>query len=56
MTRIHQYTIMSAPTTAQDAALVALTSGEKYVHEMVPSTTVDEIDRRRLQQAWSDHF
>jgi len=42
MTRIHQYTIMSAPTTAQDAALGALTSGEKYVQEMVA-----EYDRRR---------
>ena len=35
MVRIHQYTIMSAPTTAQDAALTALTGGEKYVQEMV---------------------
>jgi aminotransferase len=42
MTRIHQYTIMSAPTTAQDAALQALTAGEKYVQEMVA-----EYDRRR---------
>jgi aminotransferase len=42
MTRIHQYTIMSAPTTAQDAALEALTTGEKYVQEMV-----SEYDRRR---------
>jgi aminotransferase len=42
MIRIHQYTIMSAPTTAQDAAIEALKSGEKYVHEMVT-----EYDRRR---------
>jgi aminotransferase len=42
MVRIHQYTIMSAPTTAQDAALVALTGSEKYVQEMVA-----EYDRRR---------
>jgi aminotransferase len=42
MVRIHQYTIMSAPTTAQDAALEALTSGEKFVTEMVT-----EYDRRR---------
>ena len=42
MTRIHQYTIMSAPTTAQDAALEALNTGEKYVQEMVA-----EYDRRR---------
>jgi aminotransferase len=42
MTRIHQYTIMSAPTTAQDAALVSLTGGEKYVQEMLA-----EYDRRR---------
>jgi aminotransferase len=42
LVRIHQYTIMSAPTTAQDAALEALTHGEKYVQEMVA-----EYDRRR---------
>jgi aminotransferase len=42
MTRIHQYTIMSAPTTAQDAALLALMGGEKYVQEMLA-----EYDRRR---------
>jgi aminotransferase len=42
MVHIHQYTIMSAPTTAQDAALEALTSGENYVREMVT-----EYDRRR---------
>ena len=42
LTRIHQFTIMSAPTTAQDAAFIAMTSGEKYVHEMVA-----EYDRRR---------
>ncbi|MCX6034085.1 MAG: aminotransferase class I/II-fold pyridoxal phosphate-dependent enzyme, partial [Chloroflexi bacterium] len=35
LVRIHQYTIMSAPTTAQDAALEALIHGEKYVQEMV---------------------
>ena len=40
--RIHQYTIMSAPTTAQDAAVAALTNAEKYVLEMVA-----EYDRRR---------
>ena len=42
LVRIHQYTIMSAPTTAQDAALEALKSGSKYVDEMVT-----EYDRRR---------
>ena len=42
LVRIHQYTIMSAPTTAQDAALEALKSGEPYVKEMV-----DEYNRRR---------
>ena len=42
MTRIHQYTIMSAPTTAQDAALLALMGGEKFVQEMLA-----EYDRRR---------
>ncbi len=40
--RIHQYTIMSAPTIAQHAALEALRSGEKHVQEMV-----SEINRRR---------
>ena len=42
MLRIHQYTIMSAPTIAQEAAIEALTSGEKYVQEMIA-----EYDRRR---------
>jgi len=42
LVRIHQYTIMSAPTTAQDAALEALKSGSPYVDEMVA-----EYDRRR---------
>lgn len=41
LVRIHQFTIMSAPTTAQDAALVALNS-DSYVTEMVA-----EYDRRR---------
>ncbi len=40
--RIHQYTIMCAPTTAQDAALEALLHGQVYVDEMVA-----EYDRRR---------
>jgi aminotransferase len=42
MRRIHQYTIMSAPTTAQDAALTALLDGEKHVRDMVA-----EYNRRR---------
>jgi aminotransferase len=42
MLRVHQYTIMSAPTTAQDAAIEALKSGESHVQEMVA-----EYDRRR---------
>jgi aminotransferase len=42
LVRIHQYTIMSAPTTAQDAAIEALTNGEPFVKEMVT-----EYDRRR---------
>jgi aminotransferase len=42
LVRIHQYTIMSAPTTAQDAALEALTNGEPHVQEMLA-----EYDRRR---------
>ncbi len=40
--RIHQYTIMSAPTTAQDAAMEALANGEASVQKMVA-----EYDRRR---------
>lgn len=39
--KVHQYTIMSAPTTAQDAAIVALSS-DTYVDQMVA-----EYDRRR---------
>jgi aminotransferase len=42
MRKIHQYTIMSAPTTAQVAALEALENGEEHVHRMV-----EEYDRRR---------
>jgi aminotransferase len=42
LVRIHQYTIMSAPTTAQDAAMEALKSGDPFVAEMVT-----EYDRRR---------
>jgi len=42
MLRVHQYTIMSAPTTAQDAAIEALKSGEPHVQEMLT-----EYDRRR---------
>lgn len=41
LVRIHQYTIMSAPTTAQDAAIEAL-KGDAYVTEMVA-----EYNRRR---------
>jgi aminotransferase len=40
--KVHQYTIMSAPTTAQIAALEAIESGEPYVKAMV-----EEYDRRR---------
>lgn len=42
LVRVHQYTIMSAPTIAQDAAIEALRSGEPYVQQMVA-----EYDRRR---------
>ena len=42
--KIHQYSIMSAPTTAQDAALVALTSGEADVQRMLAAYD----GRRRL--------
>jgi len=40
--RVHQYTIMCAPTVSQYAALAALREGEPYVQEMVA-----EYDRRR---------
>ncbi|HEX5826126.1 MAG TPA: aminotransferase class I/II-fold pyridoxal phosphate-dependent enzyme [Candidatus Limnocylindrales bacterium] len=40
--KVHQYGIMSAPTVAQDAALVALQDGEPAVAAMVA-----EYDRRR---------
>jgi aminotransferase len=42
LVRIHQYTIMSAPTIAQKAAIEALANGEPCVQEMVA-----EYDRRR---------
>jgi aminotransferase len=40
--KVHQYGIMSAPTMAQDAALVAVVEGEPDVERMVA-----EYDRRR---------
>ncbi|MFC2032363.1 aminotransferase class I/II-fold pyridoxal phosphate-dependent enzyme [Chloroflexota bacterium] len=43
MTKIHQYTIMCAPTMAQVAAIEALKSGEDSVVEMV-----EDYNRRRL--------
>jgi Aspartate/tyrosine/aromatic aminotransferase len=42
MVKIHQYGIMSAPTIAQDAALVAIVDGEPEVERMRA-----EYDRRR---------
>jgi aminotransferase len=42
MRKIHQYTIMSAPTMSQAAGLEAIVHGEHYVKEMVA-----EYDRRR---------
>ncbi len=42
MRKVHQYTIMSAPTTAQVAAIEALATGDEYVQQMV-----GEYDRRR---------
>ncbi|MGQ3414056.1 pyridoxal phosphate-dependent aminotransferase [Natrinema sp. LN54] len=42
MNKIHQYTMLSAPTTAQHAALEALDSCANEVQEMV-----DQYDRRR---------
>ncbi|MDD4873515.1 MAG: aminotransferase class I/II-fold pyridoxal phosphate-dependent enzyme [Dehalococcoidales bacterium] len=43
MTKIHQYTIMCAPTMAQIAAIEALKSGEDSVTEMV-----EDYNHRRL--------
>lgn len=42
MNKVHQYTIMSAPTMAQEAALVALKEGEEAIEEMR-----QRYDRRR---------
>jgi aminotransferase len=42
MRKIHQYTIMSSPTTAQVAAVQAIQTGEEHVRSMVA-----EYDRRR---------
>jgi aminotransferase len=42
LVKVHQYQIMSAPTTAQDAAVVALQGAEQDVQRMV-----EEYDRRR---------
>jgi len=42
LVRVHQYTVMSAPTTAQAAACAALNDTEDYVQAMV-----SEYDRRR---------
>ncbi|MCJ7695173.1 MAG: aminotransferase class I/II-fold pyridoxal phosphate-dependent enzyme [Anaerolineaceae bacterium] len=42
LVRIHQYTVMSAPTISQYAAIEALKNGEPYVQEMIA-----EYDRRR---------
>lgn len=42
MRKVHQYTVMSAPTTAQAAALAALLHGEEHVQQMRA-----EYDRRR---------
>jgi aminotransferase len=42
MRKVHQYTIMSAPTTAQAAAVTALEQGDEHVERMR-----QEYDRRR---------
>ena len=42
MRKVHQYTIMSAPSVSQYAALAAMRDGEPFVQEMVA-----EYDRRR---------
>lgn len=42
MRKVHQYTIMSAPTTGQVAAITGLQQAEEFVEQMV-----QEYDRRR---------
>lgn len=42
MRKVHQYTIMSAPTTGQMAAITALEQGDEHVQHML-----EEYDRRR---------
>jgi aminotransferase len=42
MTKVHQYTMLCAPITAQVAAIEALRHGEKYMKKMV-----SEYDKRR---------
>jgi aminotransferase len=42
LVKVHQYGIMSAPTTAQDAALAAVRDGEPDIERMLA-----EYDRRR---------
>ena len=51
LVRIHQYSVMSAPTISQFAALEALKVGEPYIAEMV-----EEYDRRRklIHQGMND--
>lgn len=51
MNKVHQYAIMSSPTTAQDAAIEALKNSESYIAEMR-----EEYNRRRrfIVQACND--
>ena len=51
LVRIHQYSVMSAPTISQFAALEALKVGEPYIAEML-----EEYDRRRklIHQGMND--
>ena len=42
MKKIHQYAIMSSPTTAQYAAIEALKSGDDSVEEMVENIIEEE--------------
>ncbi len=48
--KVHQYGIMSAPTTAQDAGLRALTDGERDVREMTRRVRPPASPRRRRLQ------
>ncbi len=55
MRKIHQFTIMSAPTMAQVAAVEAIEQGEDYVEaDAAGIRSAAALDRERLQQFWHE--